>query len=272
MTKKARILLIRILTRLAVAIVIVVVLFIYFCTGTFTIHTYALVGVDESYRESIMQELENISEKKLYGILPGNRSITPNRSEIKNLINETIPNTSSIKVYASSLHVLTVEVTSYIPLFSVSDSHAITREGIIYREIHPLDQIPRITIATSTTVSPVTLQALEKLVPQVETVLYPVKYITIDEYNDIRMYDETQGHALIFSSNSDILRMWSTVVSAVDTDPLKNSLATKKNYLAYIDARFGNKVFYKFTNGGEVDILQATSTDNDPIVSTSTIQ
>lgn len=272
MTKKARILLIRILTRLAIAIVVVTAVSIYFWTGVFTIHTYALVGVDESYQESILRELENIGEKKIYGILPGNRSITPHRNEIKNLINETMPNTSSIKMYASSLHVLTVEVTSYVPLFSVSDSHAITREGIMYREIHSLNQVPRITIATSTTVSPLTLQALEKLIPQIDTVLYPVRYITIDEYNDIRIYDETRKHTLIFSSSSDILRMWSTVVSAVDTDPLKSSLATEKNRLVYIDARFGNKVFYKFTNGDEVDILQATSTDNDSIVSTSTLQ
>lgn len=272
MTKRARILLVRILTRLAILGVIIAALIVYFFTGVFTIHTYVLIGVDEAYTESITRELENIAETKLFGFLPGNRSITPHRGDIKNLINETMPNTSSIQVYASSLHVLTVEVTSYTPLFSVSDTHAITNEGVMYREIHPIDMLPRITIATSTDVSPRVLQTLEKLVPQIDAVLYPVRYIVIDEYDDIRVYDETKRHALIFSTAGDIERMWSTVVSALDTDPLKSTLATEKDRLLYIDARFGNKVFYKFTNEDAVDILQATSTNNESVSTSSPIQ
>lgn len=268
MKKRARLLLVRILIRLGVLSSFFVLLYIYFFSGLFTIHTYELIGIEDKYKEEITQSLHTIAETTMYGFLPGNRSITPQRKEIKNLINETLPTTASIKIYASSLHTLTIAITSYEPLFAVSSTHAITRDGVIYKEVDSIEGLPIITIATTTQVSPKVLASLSKLVPQINIVLYPVKYIDIDEYNDIRLYDPSKKHTLTLSSFGDMEIVWSTVVSALDTDPLKSMLVTKKSALEYIDARFGNKVFYKFTDASSNGILRSTST-HESLISTS---
>ena len=71
----------------------------------------------------------------------------------------------------------------------------------------------------------------------------------------------------------DQKKVWSTLVSALDTDPLKTKLATDKGKLEYLDVRYGNKVFYRFSdmtfqNKGETGILDDHAT---PTQATSTI-
>ena len=64
---------------------------------------------------------------------------------------------------------------------------------------------------------------------------------------------------VIFAKSDDVDKIWSNIVSAIDTEPLKSKLEKDKSFLQYLDARFGNKVFYKFTNSQAGDIIQSTS-------------
>jgi hypothetical protein len=182
---------------------------------------------------------------------------------------ETLPNTKDISIHPTRLHTLSIKLTSYEPVFSVSGTHAIARDGVVYREIVPLDPYPRLSISTSTSLYPSTLADLSVLVKNLSTVLFDVRYVVIDEFNDIRLYDEHKQKAIILSISSDMPKVWSNIVSAIDTDPLRAKLQAGALQLEYIDVRFGNKVFYKFTNGVNTAIILDT---NVPSTSTTTPQ
>lgn len=276
MKRRRRILWAKVVSILISLFAVCTLFYIYFISGIFTIKNYNLIGVEDQYVEVVKENLNTIANNKIFGVFPGNRSITPHRKEIKLLIQELLPNTSSVKIYASSLHVLTIEISSYQPLFSVSDTHAITSEGVIYKEIHDISNLPRINIATSTLVKPETLRSLSVIIPRVDNVLYSVKNIIVDENNDVYLYDISKIHAVIISANQDMVKSWSTILSALDTDPLKGELETKKDQLDYIDARFGNKIFYKFTKKESIPSSGMDNDDNNidqnASTSTSTIQ
>lgn len=269
MRKRTYILWKRILTRVLILCCVVGVLFIYFRTGVFTIHSYVLNGVPEGYIDEITHGAELIAEQRLYKTLPANRTLSYHDDDLRALITDTLPNTSDITIRPSGLHSLSISLKAYTPLFSVSDTHAISHDGTIYREIIPLDTFPRITIATTTEVTAPTLARIATFVKNVDSVLYPVRFIDIDEYNDIRLYDDTKKTYVLASLGNDLTKVWSNILSAIDTDPLKKKINTKTEHLEYIDARFGNKVFYKFTNTEAPVIIPPHDTTD---MATTTIQ
>jgi len=57
------------------------------------------------------------------------------------------------------------------------------------------------------------------------------------------------GPKIIFKSKSDYESIAENLQTALDTEPFKTSFKTKFNMLSYIDLRFGNRVYYKFTDG-----------------------
>ncbi len=259
MRKRTYILWKRILTRFFILCCVLGALFIYLRTGLFTIHSYVLTGVPEEYTNEITHGAELIAEQRLYKTLPGNRILSYHDDELRALVMDTLPNTSDITIRPLGLHSLSITPKSHVPLFSVSDTHAISHDGTIYREIIPLATFPRITIATTTEVTASTLAAIATFVKNVDSVLYPVRFIDIDEYNDIRLYDETKKTYVLASLGNDLTKVWSNILSAIDTDPLKKKINTKSEHLEYIDARFGNKVFYKFTNVSTPAIIPETN-------------
>lgn len=259
----------KILTRVGIFAIIVGGFYVYFRTGAFTIHEYKIVGAPESYQEELERNMFLIGENRLYAIFPGNRVISYHDDEIRTLIMETLPNTSNISIRAGGLHTVIVRIKSHTALFSISDTHAISKDGTIYKEIVPVNDLPRLSIATSTAVSPTTLQSVAMLVQDIDTVLFPVRYIAIDEHNDVRLYDSDKSSFVVISGTADMKKVWSNIVSAVDTDPLKTKLTTSKEKLEYIDTRFGNKVFYKFTNTVTPAIIPPHDTTD---LATTTVQ
>jgi hypothetical protein len=256
------------LAQSAIVAVLFGALFVYFRTGFFTIDTYTITGAPETYIEELERGIRLLADDTIAGILPGNRSISYHNDDIRILIKETLPNSKDISIHPSSLHALSIKIVPYEALFSVSETHAISSNGTIYQEIIPIDHLPRITLATSSAVAPRTLVALSKLIHNVDAVLFPVRHVSIDEYNDIRIYDESKKTSIVISSTADMVKVWSNILSAIDTDPLKKKLAEKKEILEYIDTRFGNKVFYKFTNASAPAIIPPHAPDT----ATTTIQ
>jgi hypothetical protein len=259
----------KLLTRLLLIVVIIGAFYVYFRTGFFTLHRYEITGAPEAYQARLQESVRYLADQRLYKILPGNRSISYHDDEIRTLVMETLPNTKDISIHPTRLHTLSIKLTSYEPVFSVSGTHAIARDGVVYREIVPLDPYPRLSISTSTSLYPSTLADLSVLVKNLSTVLFDVRYVVIDEFNDIRLYDEHKQKAIILSISSDMPKVWSNIVSAIDTDPLRAKLQAGALQLEYIDVRFGNKVFYKFTNGVNTAIILDT---NVPSTSTTTPQ
>lgn len=248
MRKRTYVLLKRLVIRSIILVCCIGALYVYFRTGTLTIHDYRIVGTTEQQAEELKQQFGFLADQKVMKILPGNRVLSYHDNEIRTLITEVLPNTSDITLYPSGLHTLTVKIQSYTPIFAVSDTHAISENGIVYKEIVPLDTFAQLSISTSTEVSQDLLLAMETLASNIDTVLFKVRYITIDEFNDIRFFDESKKTNVVVSAEANMTRIWSNILSAIDTDPLKKKLLEKAEVLEYIDTRFGNKVFYKFTN------------------------
>lgn len=245
----------RTLTTILVLTTTSTVLYVYFHTGLFSIKQYKIIGAPEQYVEELDRGARLIAENRIGYILPGNRVVSFHDDELKTLVVETLPNSKDISVYPSGLHTLTIKIEPHIPLFAVSETHAISREGVVYKEIVPLDDFPQLDVGTSSSVHPRVLRSVADLVEKIESVLYDVRFVVVDEHNDIRLYDGSKRGAIIISNKADMELVWSNLLSAIDTDPLKSSLTTKKDRLEYIDTRFGNKVFYKFTNGANTDII-----------------
>lgn len=269
MKKKRRILRRRLILWLSSMASIIGFLYVYFGTGIFTIHTYDIVGAPEGYVEPLSDGMRILAEQKLFYSLPGNRVISYHEDEIRTLIEETLTNTKKIRIYPAGLHTLRVKIEPYTPLFAVSDSHAITEDSVVYKEIVTLQDYPRLKVSSTTAVTKERFNSLSKLVENLSAAVFPIKYIEIDEFDDVRLYDENHRSAIILLLSSDMNKVWSNVVSAVDTDPLKKKLADERESLDYLDTRFGNKVFYRFTNEATPAIIPSTDATS---TATTTLQ
>lgn len=236
--------------------------YVYFKTSSFSVTSYELVGVPEIYRETIQNNLREISKEKLYKILPSNRVISYHSATIKSSIVAILPNSDIITILPAGLHTLRITVTNFVPLFKIDATHAMTKNGYIYKEFNDITSLPQLSLATSSKYQEIKkdsiaystvegidaskLNNISELINKINTVLFPVSRVAINEFGDIYLYDSKGGGCIIFLGSSDYDKVWSNIVSAIDTDPLKSKLADKKEKLEYLDARFGNKVFYKF--------------------------
>lgn len=258
MRKGRRILWKKFWIRIGAPLAVASFLFIYFLTGAFTIHGYKIEGATNEQAALLTEQFGYLEEQRLFMLLPGNRSISYHDDEMRNAIMDLLPNTKEISIRPVNAHTLSVKLSSYEPIFSVSDTHAISKDGTVYKEIMPLETFVRLSIATSTEVSPELLRSMDELARNLSTVLFTVRFITVDEWNDIRFYDGSGKAHVIVSSAADMKKAWSNILSAIDTDPLKRKLSTDIDHLDYIDTRFGNKVFYKFTNAALPAIIPHT--------------
>lgn len=252
------------------------VCYIYFKTSFLTITSYELVGVPDNYQQVIQTNLRSIATEKSYKIFPSNRITSYRGMAIKSSIVGVLPNSQTITFRIVGLHTLRITVTTHTPLFKIDDIHAITKEGFVYTELNDIQNLPKISFATSTlrqeiykdgiayvtipTFNASQLASLTRLMSKINTVVFVVSNIIVDEYGDIVLQNKEGGSGIIFSGASNVDTVWSNILSAIDTEPLKSKLENKKEALEYLDARFGNKVFYKFTNDSKTVIIESHAT------------
>lgn len=254
-------------------------LYCYFGTNLFTITTYEISGIDEDARRIIDTELHEYEKKKLYRIFPANKIFTYSNTAIIKTVSGVVPEMATISVRPNGLHTVKIEITLLKPLFRVSGTQALTENGIIFSTKYSLRSYPRLTIASSTTTTvkshglvftKMVLQGedidndfllrLSDITAKISSVIFPVENVIVDASGDVLCIDERGVSKVIFLKDSDYKKTWSTLVSAIDTDPLKTKLAAKNNQLEYLDARYGNKIFYRFSdmafqNGSVTGIL-----------------
>ena len=251
----------------------------YFFSQVFTITSYELIGVDADHTQVVLSGLRDVTTHKLYKIFPGNKVLTYSRQAFVSKLVETLPTTETVTILPLGLHTLRITVTSYKPLFKIDATHGMTQDGILYTDYRSLDALPELAIASSTLrdvnhdgvhafqvvgVNQATLLQLSKLIQEINAVVFTVAQVSIDTYGDITFYSENGSSVIRFSRASDTDKVWSTIVSAIDTEPLKSKLADNKSGLEYLDARFGNKVFYKFT--GDTPLTKLANKDTTAII------
>ncbi len=250
--------------------------YIYFVSHFFTITSYELVGVPDVYKETIITRFQSATAQKKYRIFPNNRVISYPRKAMVNALVEVLPNSEKVKIIPVGLHTLRVKVTVYEPFMKIDDTHAITKDGVIYPELKDMSSLTSLSLATtsiqrmtekdginSVSVDGINEQKLDNLVilsKKINSVVFDVSRIAIDEYGDVSFHSKMGSSSILFSGSADIDKVWSNIVSAIDTEPLKTKLEKNKDHLEYLDARFGNKVFYKFTNDTKTAIIQSYAT------------
>ncbi|MDQ5962574.1 MAG: hypothetical protein QG653_381 [Patescibacteria group bacterium] len=243
-------------------------LYVYFFTNTFTITNFSLQGIEEKDKERITNVLREAIAKNTLYIIPGNKIITFNIVNVKEAIRNALPNTDSIRVFPKGVHSLAISVTPHVPTFRTGEGEAYDMGGVRYQEQNDISHLPVISFTSSTTPPYIFFENLANFISQLTSLLFPVGHIIVDEYNDVYLYASGSPSRIILTRDADFKKSWLALVSAIDTDPLKTSLETKKGSLEYIDLRFGNKVFYKFTN----DVKPAIIAPHATTTATTTVQ
>lgn len=255
--------------------------YIYFYTNIFTIYNYEIVGAPTSAVNEIQNKLQELSSHPLYKIIPSNKILTYRGSKIKSIIKDSLPDTNTITINTKSFHTLKITITPYIPLFRMNKLEAITKEGYVFKPSKELIELPNLTVSSSTIKSEskdglianklviddvanteLLFISISNIIPKVNTVLFNVTNINILPHGDVFIANESMTSMVKLTYLLNLDKEWSNVISAVDTEPLKGLLLSKKDQFEYVDVRFDNKVFYKFTNTLIPSIISASTTKN----------
>lgn len=270
MKKRTFVLWRKVLIRVAICLAIFGIFFLYFQTSAFTIKNYDIQGVDEIYKQVLINRFRELEPEKILKILPGNSIFSYHRRAMSRIVHDTLPNTASLSIFPPSLHTIRVVVTPYKPMFRKSERQAITSTGVVYKEIHDISRLPTLESASSSFITSELLSSMSNLYPKITATLFPVASVYVDENKDIHLRGGQHMSEVIVDGNGDIDKAWSNLLSAIDTEPLKSKLATNKNALQYLDTRFGNKVFYRFTNEEVKSIIDHDNNNNAISTATTT--
>lgn len=264
--------------------------YVFFRTHFFTVQTYEFVGVPEERIPSLQKKIATLAATPRFHIIPTNRIVTYRSKEVKEVLKEEISDLASVSIRVHGLHTLRISVTRYVPQFRLESGEAVTESGYIYTPRESVDTLPVLSIASSTTVIQMVngiptkvlqtthgeivatlLKIVTAVTPRIQDVLFPVDRIVITEDQDIFFEHGIPAQQVRILHDTAVDKVWSTIISAIDTEPLKSLLMTKKDRLEYIDARYGNKVFYRFTNTALPTIINASTTYVDTTPATTTI-
>ncbi len=242
--------------------------YLLFGTDIFRITSYEIEGLDDVTKISLREQLEKDSGYMTYYIFPHNHILTFNSKRIRDISQKEVPDASLISVRRSGLQALTITFLRFDPVLRTADGYLINKEGVLFYSKIQNGIYPIITIASSSVIDatynklPVKkitakhfsfnesyLENLLDFLDKITTIIFPVSSIVVTSDGDTIMYDEREYSKVLFLHDGDLEKTWSTLVSAIDTDPLKTKLEKDKEKLLYLDVRFGNKVFYKFGDG-----------------------
>lgn len=249
---------------LAAVFLVSLLAYLYFWTNAFVVTSFSFEGVPKEQVTALETSLNETFEGKTAFIFPKNRILSFPRSDMVIRIRKILPNSDSVTIHPYNFHTLLVSVVPYSPIFRMDDGKAMDPRGIIYREQNDISNLPLLKLAT-TARDGAFLSNLSIFVQKVTTVVFPVGTIEINALRDVYIYPKAGSSTLILAGDTDLKKGWSTLVSALDTNPLKSMLEDTTRKLEYIDLRFGNKVFYKFTNQAPLGIItpHASSTQTD---------
>jgi cell division septal protein FtsQ len=257
----------RLVSVFAGVLFVIFFLWIYIATPFFQIYSYEVEGVKEPYRTKLISTISSFEQEPILGFLPGDTIISYHRKAIRRTVFEHLPDTKEVVIQTKGLHTVRIAVTPYEPFFRKGDTEGVTKDGIVYKVVEPLIGFPSLLFASSTLASPSMYQLLTYLSPKISKSIFPVSVIYVDENSDVYFKGGVAMSEVRVDGDSSSHKAWSTLVSAIDTEPLKGLLVTKKESLQYLDVRFGNKVFYKFTNtggGSIIDQSHATTSSSTP--------
>lgn len=255
--------------RAAIVLLVGISFVTYIRSSFFTITTYTFRGVEESYQTILIKELRDIESKKRFLVIPGNKILTYNKRNMIEAVHRTVTDASTITFRTLGLHTVEITVTTLLPIVRTQDGQALAEDGTLFFTRKDLSSYPVFTVASSSVVKvkrnglmvsklmyngeAISQQFLRDLIDmssKVSSIVFPVQTIALDEGTDVALIDIRGVSKVLFLKDADMKKVWSTLVSAIDTEPLASKLEHEKDRLLYLDVRFGNKVFYKFSAQG----------------------
>ncbi len=277
--------------RLAVVTIFFGGYYLYVKTSFFTITQYDVQGVDTETVQIIQNQLGELARGHHLLILPNNKIFTYHTSAITNLVREHVTDLETIDIRPVGLHTVHITVTLLTPFVRTDDGQAVTKNGIVFFTNKDISSYPVLTIASSTkkmtkieglpflqlvrkdkVIEETFLEHIIAMSTRVSSIIFPVTFILVEETGDVILSNASGTSRVMFLEDTDPKKLWSTLVSSIDTEPLKGKLEHNRNGLIYLDARYGNKVFYRFNdmifqNGKSTGILEPHAT-----TSTTTLQ
>ena len=226
---------------------------IYFLFSLQAFYIKKITIVPDSYTSLITNTITPIlNDKRLYLVPATHTLFTPNRALSKEIL-VTYQEIKTVTINHSGLDGLKIKIELRTPLFRLDNGLAVDTDGIVYKEPKDIKNLALLE-------SKITLPSKEKLSniasfsQKISSSLFSIDSIVIDENSDVSyMVQNSYNHSYLITKLEDnVETIWSTLVSAKDTDPFKSTLETSKDNLQYIDLRFGNKVFYKFGKSGSI--------------------
>lgn len=263
----------------------------YTKTSLFTITTYNVEGVDADDLQAIRAALAELANKKHFLVLPNNKIFTYDTNGITAVIRDQVTDLGGIDIRPVGFHTVHITVTLLTPLLRTNDGQAITKDGIVFFTKKDLEKYPVITIASSSKemlkvnglpflhlvrdnkrVDEAYLDAIVSMSTKVSSIIFPVHSIIVESSGDISLTNASGTSQVLFLEDADSKKVWSTLVSAIDTEPLKSKLEKDRNNLLYLDVRYGNKVFYRFNDMPFQNGTGAAIIDPHAITSSTTLQ
>lgn len=255
----------------------------YFRTDFFLITTYNIEGVTDEERSEITPILAEEAKKYTWKIFPHNRLLTYSNESIMGVIATVVPEAGNIQIRPKGLHTLEIGVTKHEPVFRTESGKGVTGGGIIFSTRKDISSYPILSVASSTissveindlifskfSIEENLLKDMQDFGTKISDVIFPVAAITIDLNRDISFIDSRGVSRVLITEDTDMKKAWSTLVSAIDTDPLKTKLKESISLLEYLDIRFGNKVFYKFSDKSLVTASAPVIIENHDQASTT---
>lgn len=282
----------RLLVRAGIVFLIVGGFLWYTRTEFFTITSYDLRGVPENRQEELVVQLKEIAQLKRFFVIPGNKIGSYHKQKMIEAVHAVMTDASTITITTLGLHTVRVTATSLTPSFRLTDGRALTNDAVVFTSPKDLSAYPILTIASSSIInekrnnlvvsvlrdaqgeiSSAFLGNMLDLSGKVSSVIFPVVSIIVADDGDVMLLDARDASKVLFVRDADVKKIWSTLVSAIDTDPLKTKLDKERDNLLYLDVRFGNKVFYKFgvpgfQNSSSTDIMRSHDTVSQESIST----
>jgi hypothetical protein len=241
--------------------------YVYFFSNLFTINSFSVDGVEEVTKGVLEKQLTEDMSHQWLGIFPKNKIFTYSGGTIISTVRTLVPDTAKVDIRPVGLQTIVVKITLLNPVMKFSDGRLLSEDGIVFFSKKESQSYPFLMLASSSVQSlkidglmfdrlmrdnqPVDHLFIKNIVDlsvKTGTVLFPVRTISIERNGDISFLSETGLSKLLFLENMDTKKIWSTLVSAIDTEPLKGKLLHSKDSLEYIDARYGNKIFYRFSD------------------------
>ena len=245
------------------------------CLGLFIVYVFfthqkmyvaKILVTPEDYTIRFTQIIDPVLKNKRWYVIPSAHTAFIPKGALTKAIHKQYPEIKTVTISHKGLQTIEVDTTLRTALFRLDNGLAVDDEGVVYQEPKDISSLPLLNVK-------VTLPTKDKLLNissfsnKIATTLNNVTTIEIDENGDISYFlADTRANAYVITSLKDNTEtLWSTLVSAITTDPLASTLTVSKNSLLYIDLRFGNKVFYKF---GKYESIASTTPES--IIATTT--